>query len=319
MGNTDEVRAERGRGFFFAVLAGALGTIVPWSALGAGLPVPDHVVVVVEENTSYEDIIGSSRAPFFNSLAQAGASLAAMYAETHPSQPNYLYLFSGDRQGASGNERLNGPLSSPNLGAALLAAGRTFGGFAESPGVEYRHHPWTNWLADPPGPNQLPSEVDHPFSEFPSDFDQLPTVSFVSPSDGNNMHSGPMETADAWLASQIGPYAQWAMTHNSLLIITWDEDSFGDNNHIATVFFGPMVRNTVGTSQWNHLNLLRTLEDMYGLTHSGMAAGAAPIDEVFLPVPEPATGRLALVLAALVATGTVRRRAVAAWFLTARR
>ncbi len=66
-----------------------------------GVPRPDHVVIVIEENHSYSEIIGSSSAPYINSLAAQGALFTQSYAITHPSQPNYLDLFSGSNQGVT--------------------------------------------------------------------------------------------------------------------------------------------------------------------------------------------------------------------------
>jgi len=40
-----------------------------------GLPVYDHIVVVIEENKDYEQIIGNSAAPYINRLAGEGAIL----------------------------------------------------------------------------------------------------------------------------------------------------------------------------------------------------------------------------------------------------
>ena len=59
------------------------------------LPKPDHVVIVMEENHSYADILGSASAPYINALASQGASFTDSHAITHPSEPNYLALFSG--------------------------------------------------------------------------------------------------------------------------------------------------------------------------------------------------------------------------------
>ena len=65
------------------------------AASTGGVPRPDHVVVVVMENRSFNEIIGNSRAPYINELARGGALFTQSYAVTHPSQPNYLALFSG--------------------------------------------------------------------------------------------------------------------------------------------------------------------------------------------------------------------------------
>jgi uncharacterized protein (DUF1501 family) len=63
-------------------------------------------------------------------------------------------------------------------------------------------------------------------TEFPAaDFAALPTVSFVVPNLANDMHDGSVGAADNWLKTNIGSYATWAMSHNSLLIVTWDEDA----------------------------------------------------------------------------------------------
>ena len=69
------------------------------SPMAFALPVYDHIVIVIEENEAPQAILGSADAPYINSLAAGGASFGSMYAVTHPSQPNYLHLFSGENQG----------------------------------------------------------------------------------------------------------------------------------------------------------------------------------------------------------------------------
>ena len=70
--------------------------------LAAGfLPTPSHVLIVIEENRSQANIIGNKSAPFINALAAGGAMMAQSFAETHPSEPNYLALFAGDTFGVT--------------------------------------------------------------------------------------------------------------------------------------------------------------------------------------------------------------------------
>lgn len=73
--------------------------------VSAAPPSLDHVVIVVEENKSFDQVLGNpSLAPYLNNTLKAGgASLANMYGLTHPSQPNYLQLFSGSNQGVTSN------------------------------------------------------------------------------------------------------------------------------------------------------------------------------------------------------------------------
>ena len=81
-------------------VAKIIEAIEPRCLLSA-VPTPAHVVVVVEENHSYDEVIGNSGAPYINSLATQGALFTNSYAIEHPSQPNYLDLFSGSNQGVT--------------------------------------------------------------------------------------------------------------------------------------------------------------------------------------------------------------------------
>ena len=65
----------------------------------AALPRPDHTVVVIMENHSYSDVIGSAGAPYINFLRTVGASFTDSHAVGHPSEPNYLALFAGTTKG----------------------------------------------------------------------------------------------------------------------------------------------------------------------------------------------------------------------------
>src|SRR5690348_427729 len=93
-------------------------------------PRPDHIVVVMEENHSYSEIIGSSQAPYINSLAAEGALFTNSFAIGHPSQPNYLAIFSGSTQGIS-DDSCPHTFSTASLESELLAKGDTFTGYSE--------------------------------------------------------------------------------------------------------------------------------------------------------------------------------------------
>ncbi len=108
-----------------------MGTFLVLSGTHAAtaIPHPSHVVLVIEENHSYSDIIGSSSAPYINSLAQQGALFTSSFAITHPSEPNYLALFSGSTQGLS-DDSCPHTFSGPDLGGELIAASDTFSGYS---------------------------------------------------------------------------------------------------------------------------------------------------------------------------------------------
>jgi acid phosphatase len=248
------------------------------------LPRPAHVLIVVLENHAFDQIVASSDAPFLNSLVGRGALLTNSFAITHPSQPNYLALFSGSTQGVS-DDSCPQTFSAPNLGRSLLDAGFTFTGYSEDlPAVGYqgcsagqyarKHNPWSDF-------SNLPPSVNEPLSAFPADFAQLPTVSFLIPNEAHDMHSGTVAAADTWLSRQLGPYADWAAAHNSLLILTTDEDDYSASNHIATLLVGAHLRSGRYPQRIDHYGLLHTIEAMYGLPLLGHSAGSALITDVW--------------------------------------
>jgi arylsulfatase A-like enzyme len=268
-----------------AATGGAPEASPPRTASGA-LPRPDHVVVVVFENKGAADISASDDAPYLTALAARGAQFTDAHGEAHPSQPNYLTLFSGSMQGVQ-DDTCPVHLDGANLGSQLLDAGLTFSGYSEglpTPGYtgcdnrDYarKHNPWVDFA-------DLPASVNQPFSAFPADYASLPTVSFVVPDLCNDMHDCDVSTGDAWAQRNLGPYVDWATTHNSLLVVTFDEDRGLIANHIATIVAGAGVAATTSDQRIDHYDLLRTLEDMYGLEPLGNAAGARPLTGIWQP------------------------------------
>lgn len=259
----------------------------PAAAPAAVSAVPrfDHVVIVLFENTNYESIKGSSKAPYFNSLAQQGTLFTNSFGITHPSQPNYIGLFSGSQHGVTGDDCTN--LTGDNLGEQLAAAGKTFKAYSEglpkagsrdckSGKYRRKHAPWASFE------NTAGANTHVPFSAFPTDYAKLPDVSFVVPDMCNDMHDCSTGTGDTWLKRNLDGYVQWAKTHNSLLITTFDEDDFRSVNQIHTVFVGDHVKaGHQSSGSINHYSVLRTLEDMHGLPALGEAARKSPITDAW--------------------------------------
>lgn len=235
------------------------------------IPVAAHVVVVVLENYGFTEIMNSDETPFIRDLARRGALFTHSTAIAHPSEPNYFALFSGSTQGVTDDAEYR--FTAPTLAGALRSVGKTFVGYAEA-GSPRRHNPWESF-DDAAG-------VGRDFSAFPLDFSRLPTVSFVVPNGDDDMHNGSIGRADAWLRKWIGPYVNWASAHNSLLILTFDEDDRRENNRITTIFVGANVRSGRYDQVIDHLSVLRTIEVMYGLPALGQSAGTSPITGVWM-------------------------------------
>lgn len=249
------------------------------------LPKIAHIVIVIEENHAQQQIIGNTAAPYMNSLVAQGANFTNYYAIEHPSQPNYLDIFSGSNHGVTNDWMPNTKFSTANLGSELIAKNYSFTGYSEDlPSVGFdgeshgdyarKHNPWTNFT-------NVPKKSNQPLKYFPADFKQLPSVSFVIPNLQHDMHDGTIKVADQWLKKHLGAYVKWAKTNNSLLIVTWDEDDESHNNKIPTFFVGPMVKPGQYAENVNHFNLLRTIEDIYGLSHAGESNTVEPIADIW--------------------------------------
>ncbi|MDW6024221.1 alkaline phosphatase family protein [Mesorhizobium sp. BAC0120] len=227
-------------------------------ALAGAPPKYDHVVVVVMENHSFEQIAQPGAAPYLQELARSGALFDNSHGIAHPSQPNYLALFSGSTHGV----RDDGfhEIAAPNLADRLHAAGKAFLGYAEA-GSPRKHNPWEAF-ADA-------REAGKPLTEFPRDYARLPAVSFVIPNLANDMHDGTIARADAWLKAHLGGYANWSRSHNSLLIVTFDEDDDLIGNHIFTALYGAGIKPGRYAERIDHYTLLRTIEDIEGTAPLG--------------------------------------------------
>jgi hypothetical protein len=265
----------------------AVSTLAPVVSSAATTPPRfDHVVLVMEENHSYNEIIGSSSAPYINSLASQGALFTNSFAIEHPSEPNYLDIFSGSNQGVT-DDSCPHTFSANNLGNELRTAGFSYSSYSESLPSDgstvctsgnyvRKHNPSVNF-------SDLPASTNLGFSDFPTsaNYSNLPTVSLVAPNLQNDMHNGTIQQGDTWLQSNMDAYAQWAKTHNSLLIVTWDEDDSSQSNQIPTLFVGANVTPGSYSERIDHFSVLRTIEDAYGLGHLGSSASATTITDVF--------------------------------------
>ncbi len=247
---------------------------------------PRSIVVVIEENKSYKQIVkDADSAPYLHVLSQRGAIFTNSHGLAHPSQPNYYALFSGQTtRNGDGCPPVGVAPDAPNLGSELIAAHRTFRAYSEDqPTVGYtgctagqyaaKHAPWTHFT-------NIPKTSWVSYAALGS-YDSLPDVAFIIPNLVHDMHSASIESGDAWFKAHLDPLVSWAYSHDALVIVTWDEDSSPRTNHIPTFFLGPMVKPGRYDEPITHYDVLRTIEDLEGTAHAGQAANVAPILDVW--------------------------------------
>ena len=236
----------------------------------ASLPQVAHVTIVVMENKDYDRIVGSPEAPYVNhTLIPEGAVLTNSHAVGHPSEPNYLALFSGSTHGIHGDPC---PTTFPgaNVASELIAAGETFGGYSESMphdgytgcdsgGYARKHSPWVDF------PKTVPSSDNLVYQGFPS---SPPTLTWITPNLCNDMHNCRIVHGDKWLAKSLPPIIAWNEQNDGLLVVTFDEAApdLDHTNHIATFLVGPMVKpGSTNDQNLNHYAVLHTVEAFFGL------------------------------------------------------
>lgn len=247
-----------------------------------------YVQLVIFENESYGEIVGSPYAPYITSLAKNWANMTNSHAITHPSQPNYLALFSGSTQNVTGD---NCPVTfkAANLGSELLKAHISFTGYAESmpkngfegcqadpdtlpSGFLYmrKHVPWTDFKTVPHKHNVVyPGPLSSPPSRFV----------WITPNMCDDMHDCSIQTGDTWASNNLPNLITWDEDNDGVLILTFDENDGSPGNQITTILAG-----NVNPGQYDqnidHYNVLRTIEDIFGVQALGHAASAGPITGV---------------------------------------
>jgi uncharacterized protein YjdB len=282
-----------------ATSEGTTGTsAITVTAPDPGGPRFNHVFIVVEENTDYADVIGSSSMPYLNSLAQQYGLATQYYANTHPSIGNYFMLATG--QIVTNNDSYSSIVSVDNVVRELLAAGKTWKSYAEdlpsvgftgaSSGNYVRKHNVFALLSDVVNdPVQVNNLV--PFTQFATDLANgtLPAYSNIVPNLCNDAHDCSLSTADTWLMTNIDPLIKSAQfQQDGLLIIVFDEAG-GDNTHgggriVWVAVSGKSKAGYQSTTLYQHGSTLRLSLKALGVATFPNAAATAPdMDEFFNP------------------------------------
>ena len=256
-----------------------------------------HVVLVVEENHNYSDVVGSASMPYLNGLIAKYGLATQYYANTHPSIGNYFMLTAG--QTITTDDGFTGTVNDDNIVRELIAAGKTWKSYAEGlPSVGYtagdaypyvKRHNILEFFSDVVNSStQVQNLV--PFSQFSSDVSNgsLPNFSFVLPDLLDDAHDGPLSVADVWLAKNIDPLiSSPVFQKDGLLIIVFDEadgsDTTHGGGHVAAVIVSPKAKAGYQSSTlYQHQSTLRLILGGLGVSgYPGASAQAPDMGEFF--------------------------------------
>jgi hypothetical protein len=279
----------------------------------------ETVFLIVMENKTWAEIVGSSSAPYLNRTLIPMASVALDYkgpndGTLHPSEPNYLWLEAGDGFGVETDAEpsRNHQSTDQHLVNQLEAAGVTWTAYQEDiagdvcPLVAVAdYHPKHNpmvFFDDVTGANDPHSSrcIEHmrPLSELTSDLaaapGELARYNFITPNQCNDMHSpcgdlqDPIRQGDAWLKTWIPRIqASAAYQQGGVLLITWDEAEKtpacpGSDCPIGMLLLSPLAKGGGFTSSvaYDHSSTLKSLQRIFGVSPLLRAAAGRDVNDL---------------------------------------
>ncbi len=258
-----------------------------------------HVFIIVMENKSYSQVWDTASTPYITQLGNTYSRATNFFAITHPSLPNYLDLFGGSNFGITTDcsPSASCHIDAPNLADNLDAKGLTWKGYMESMpspctlvasgNYAPKHNPLI-YFDDIRTDTARCSTHVVPFTALTGDLGSAattPNYALIVPDQCSDMHDCSISTGDTWLANHVPTIlnSPACTSDKCLLVVTWDEDNNGSDNHVLAIFAGSGAATGGATSSASYtlFSLLRTVEDIFGLpaqTTNDLAA--APMNDL---------------------------------------
>ena len=269
------------------------------------------VFTVVMENHSRSEILGSSAAPYINSLAKANA-VANGYHDSyvHPSEPNYFWMVAGENFGVlddadPASHHLD---STSHIADQLELAGLTWKSYQESMGepcgltshgrYAAKHNPFV-YFDDVNGWDGKQFNPDPRCTEHVVDYTQLdadiaahavPKYAFITPNLDNDMHDGSSQLGDTWLSNELPKImATDAYKNGGVIFLLWDEGSSGTFGGAADdppfIMISPMAKSGyVSNANYDTTSYLATVQKILGVDVAPCAKTASAVtsmDDLF--------------------------------------
>ncbi|MCU1333076.1 MAG: phosphoesterase [Candidatus Angelobacter sp.] len=271
------------------------------------IPAADHVFLILLENHTFNQVIGSPFMPYLNSLANQHTLATNYFANTHPSIGNYFMLTTGNIE--TNNDAFAGTVSSDSIPRAFAASSKTWKAYMESlPAAGYtggdvypyfKHHNPFAYMTDVLNSSSETANLV-PFTQLASDLSAgaVPNFAFIAPNAEDDAHDCPtggsicldsdkLRAADNWLKTHIDPLIQSPALANSVFIIVFDEslevDLVNGGGKVAWVMAGSHVKAAFkSTTFYQHQSTLRLVMDLLRVAdHPGNSATAPTMQEFF--------------------------------------
>lgn len=223
----------------------------------------NKVVVFVIENHSVAQV--KAKMPRVWKYGQTYGNATNMRAITHPSQPNYIAMWSGV-VGKTRNRVVT--LKQPDIGNNTISAGRTMKVYVDGLPKTYaakrkdkgvyaaRHVPTVPFVATPQKKANFNKYTVHAnelggYGVADIDDGTLPNVGAIIPNDAHNWHDGSAATADKWIAGKIDLMLKgddWK-SGKLTIVVTADEDDKNGVNDIVGIVLHPSLKHKIVTKK----------------------------------------------------------------------
>ena len=296
---------------FTVVVSNGAGSITSNAAtltVNASTTTPQfgHVAIVVEENTNYSSVVGTTAMPYLNSLMNQYGLGTQYYANTHPSIGNYFMLATGQILTNDDSQTPSTfPVSVDNIALEVQRAGKTWKDYRELTGTYYVRHDPLAYMTNINSANLVS------FPQFATDLANgtLPNLSWIVPNGCDDAHDCSLSTADSWLKTNVDPLIKnAAFQKDGLLILVFDEsanDNTDGGGRVVATFISPAFSLAAYQSAtfYQHESSLRLMLEGLGIHTLPGASATAPAMWEFFDSPA-STGSLAVSTTGLPA-GTV--------------
>lgn len=273
------------------------------------------VFLIMMENHNWSDVKNSSSAPYINQTLLPIASYAEQYFNppgNHPSEPNYVWLEAGTNFGISNDDdpSVNHQSTTQHFVTLLDTAHISWKSYQEGisgtvcpltgDGLYAPKHNPMIFFDDVTNTNDPNSSscIAHirPYSELAADLQQNTQAryNFITPNLCNDMHdtcaplNDSVKQGDTWLAQNLPAILNsQAYQTGGIVFITWDEGEGGDGP-IGMILLSPSAKGGgySNTIHYTHSSLLRTLQEIFGVTPLlGDAAQATDLSDLFTTFP----------------------------------
>jgi len=278
-----------------------------------------RVIVIAMENHDPEEIYGDAvNAPYFHELASKYARAANFDDELPlevPSEGHYVWMEAGTHQ-FSDATFLDDAWPSPSVSTGSTkhlvtqiknAKGLSWMSYQEGMTAESgacpvedsgfyvpKHNPFVFFRdvsGDPPSKDNAYCAAHHkPYSALEQDMKgELASYVFITPDECHDMHwqrgcpdENPVRTGDRWLKQELPRLIEYADTHESVILISFDEGA--TTLKLPFLVVGNAAKpGYVGTEHYTHSSQLKTVELILGLPVLATVAQANDLSDLFKP------------------------------------